>query len=116
MRQWSQLWRFDVDSRRVAGRQVYTSSIWLRGAVGGEVVQFGLDDGMMHAVTLTTSWQRYSYTFPAYVTDGEQTRGFQLLSTAQISPTTPGRADRGKLNDGPICGYLWRDICQWDGA
>ena len=61
--------------------QVYTSSIWLRGAVGGEVVDFGLDDGMMHAVTLTTSWRRYSYTFPAYVTDGEQTRGFQLLST-----------------------------------
>jgi hypothetical protein len=61
--------------------QVYTSSIWLRGAVGGEVVEFGLDDSMMHAVTLTTSWQRYSYTFPAYVTDGEQTRGFQMLST-----------------------------------
>jgi hypothetical protein len=60
--------------------QVYTSSIWLRGGAGGEVVEFGLDDGMMHAVTLTTSWQRYSYTFPAYVTDGEQTRGFQMLS------------------------------------
>ena len=60
--------------------QIYTASVWLRGANGGESVGFGLDDGYMSWVTLTTSWQRYSYTFPAYVTDGEQARGFQVFS------------------------------------
>ena len=71
---------------------------------------------MMHAVTLTTSWQRYSYTFPAYVTDGEQTRGFQMLSTdPSITYYAWGAQTEASSTMGPYVGHLWRDICQWDG-
>ena len=41
----------------------YTVSVWLRGAVGGEVMHIGMSD--YHALTginLTTQWVRYSYT------------------------------------------------------
>ena len=59
--------------------QSYTTSVWLRGASGGEVVDIGVDDCNMSAVTLTTSWQRYQYTIPSY-SSCEPTRGFQILS------------------------------------
>lgn len=36
-----------------------TDSVWLRGEVGGEQVQFG-DSSVRNTVTLTTSWRRYS--------------------------------------------------------
>jgi MBG domain (YGX type)/Bacterial Ig-like domain (group 3)/FG-GAP-like repeat len=76
---------FDSIAGGLQAGTVYTASVWLRGNVGGESVGFGLDDGYMHSVTLTTSWQRYSFTFSAYVTDGEQTRGFQVLSNTPNS-------------------------------
>src|SRR5208282_4257480 len=59
--------------------QSYTTSVWLRGASGGEVVDIGVDDCNMSAVTLTTSWQRYKYTIPSY-SSCEPTRGFQMIS------------------------------------
>jgi len=61
---------------------VYTVSVWLRGANGGESVIFGINDGYMsNVVTLSTSWQRFSITFPSYVSNSEDNRGFQLKGT-----------------------------------
>jgi len=64
----------------VAG-QSYTTSVWLRGANGGEVVAVGVDDCNVTNFTLTTSWQRYSATVPSYASC-EPTRGFQMLSNS----------------------------------
>jgi hypothetical protein len=62
--------------------QSYTNSVWLRGAVGGETVNFGLNDCAMIGVTLTTSWQRYTASWPT-ISSGTATceggRGFQIL-------------------------------------
>ncbi|MBL0509845.1 hypothetical protein [Aeromonas caviae] len=42
---------------------VYTSSVWLRGVVGGEVIRFGIHNSTTGLrVTLTTEWKRYSIT------------------------------------------------------
>lgn len=42
---------------------VYTTSVWLRGAVGGEVVRIGIHNATIGlGVTLTTEWKRYSIT------------------------------------------------------
>ena len=60
--------------------QVYTVSVWLRGAVGGETVNIGLNDGYMVGETLTTAWQRFTYTSPSYTSvSGEDNRGFQII-------------------------------------
>jgi hypothetical protein len=62
--------------------QSYTNSVWLRGAVGGETVNFGLNDCAMINVTLTTSWQRYTASWPTISTGTatcEGGRGFQIL-------------------------------------
>lgn len=60
----------------------YTVSVWLRGASGGEQVIFGINDAYCTSVTLTTTWQRYTYTV-TYSTDGESDRGFQVLDNTQ---------------------------------
>jgi len=71
--------------------QTYTASVWLRGANGGEAVIFGLNDCESTAVTLTTSWQRYTATFPtisssvANCSDGA--RGFQILDNTMPGAT-----------------------------
>ncbi|WP_270807177.1 phage head spike fiber domain-containing protein [Aeromonas sp. QDB25] len=42
---------------------VYTSSVWLRGAVGGENIRIGIHNSTTGLrVTLTTEWKRYSIT------------------------------------------------------
>ncbi|MBP4034264.1 hypothetical protein, partial [Aeromonas sp. PrichA-15] len=42
---------------------VYTSSVWLRGAVGGENIRIGIHNSTTGVrVTLTTEWKRYSVT------------------------------------------------------
>ncbi|AKJ37069.1 hypothetical protein G9455_11770 [Aeromonas hydrophila] len=42
---------------------VYTTSVWLRGAVGGEAVRIGIHNSTVGlGVTLTTEWKRYSIT------------------------------------------------------
>lgn len=58
--------------------QSYTISIWARGAVGGESLIIGVDDCDAATFTLTTTWNRYTYS----VTNSycEPTRGFQFLS------------------------------------
>ena len=48
----------------VAGT-TYTASVWLRGLSGGEVVAFGLNDCAWADVTLSNTWQRYTFTYPA---------------------------------------------------
>jgi hypothetical protein len=65
----------------IAGN-TYTVSVWLRGAIGGESVGFGLNDGYMSWATLSASWRRYAVTFPAYETNGEESRGFQVYSNS----------------------------------
>lgn len=65
--------RFDVTSRytgtnpeltaSLVDGAVYTTSVWLKGAVGGEVVRIGIHNGSVGVpVTLTTEWKRYSVT------------------------------------------------------
>jgi hypothetical protein len=42
---------------------VYTTSVWLRGAVGGENIRIGIHNAVPGVrVTLTTEWKRYSVT------------------------------------------------------
>ncbi|WP_324042713.1 phage head spike fiber domain-containing protein [Aeromonas caviae] len=42
---------------------VYTTSVWLRGAVGGENIRIGIHNSLPGVrVTLTTEWKRYSVT------------------------------------------------------
>jgi hypothetical protein len=66
---------------------IYTASIWLKGAVGGEQIYLGLTDNGANKyrlrVTLTTAWQRfsvtagvaaaYSFTLGTDLNDGGQT-------------------------------------------
>lgn len=61
---------------------VYTISIWMKGAVGGEQVYIGLADGIGpgNPFVLTTSWQRYTWTSPPYVSAGQDNRGFEFFS------------------------------------
>jgi hypothetical protein len=62
--------------------QSYTNSVWLRGAVGGETVSFGLNDCAMVGVTLTSSWKRYTAIWPTISTATatcESGRGFQVI-------------------------------------
>ena len=82
---------------------VYTVSAWLRGGAGGEVVSFGLEDGTwLNTVTLTTSWQRYSFTFPAYSPDGESNRGFEIFSqSADATYYLWGAQTEARSNEGP---------------
>ena len=42
--------------------QIYTVSIWLKGAAGGESFSFGLSDYDQTGVTLTNQWQFYTFT------------------------------------------------------
>ncbi len=51
-----------IPSGLTAGR-TYTASVWLRGAVGGEGVSFGLNDCAYDGVMLTNTWKRYTVTF-----------------------------------------------------
>ena len=44
--------------------KTYTTSIWARGAVGGEGLQIGfMDTQQTPIISLTTSWKKYSYTW-----------------------------------------------------
>jgi RHS repeat-associated protein len=47
----------------LATGQSYTVSTWMRGAVGGEYVELGLNDCALVGIQLTTTWTRYSQTF-----------------------------------------------------
>lgn len=78
----------------------YTISAWMRGAIGGEHVTFGGAAGTVQstAVVLTTSWQRYSFTFvspssgasPAFFA-GLSTSSTYYLYQAQLEQTSaPG--------------------------
>jgi len=87
--------------------QTYTTSVWLRGASGGEAVQFGLNDCAKTGVTLTTSWQRYTYTFSsisssiASCTSGVE--GFEVLDNSMPSVTyyVWGPQTEASSNEGP---------------
>lgn len=61
----------------------YTVSLYVRGAVGGETVVIGLADNRGQSYTLTTSWQRITYTGkndnPS--TDYNYLRSFQVASS-----------------------------------
>ena len=59
----------------VAGK-TYTTSVYLRGSVGGETIYFGLNDTHQGSVNVTTSWVRYSYTFTNI---SSTSRGFQFV-------------------------------------
>jgi hypothetical protein len=75
----------------LATGQTYTASVWLRGLNGGEVVAFGLNDCAWAPVTLTTTWQRFTFSFPAIspaianCVDGA--RGFQVADNSDPGAT-----------------------------
>lgn len=56
----------------------YTVSLYVRGAVGGEVLFFGLTDSYQANYTLTTSWQRITFTGINNRTDYQLGRIFQF--------------------------------------
>lgn len=60
--------------------QVYTASVWIKGANGGEIVNVGIDDNNTQSFTLSTSWVRYSVTSPAFVSGNQDSRIFEFYS------------------------------------
>ena len=56
----------------------YTISLYVRGAVGGEVLFFGLTDSYQANYTLTTEWQRITFTGINNRTDYQLGRIFQF--------------------------------------
>lgn len=56
----------------------YTVSLYVRGAVGGEVLFFGLTDSYQSNYTLTTEWKRITYTGINDRTDYQLGRIFQF--------------------------------------
>jgi RHS repeat-associated protein len=71
--------------------QTYTASVWLRGANGGEIINFGFNDCSTIGVTLTTSWKRYVAIYssiPAGIANcGTGSRGFQVLDVSSPNAT-----------------------------
>jgi hypothetical protein len=60
----------------ITSGKTYTTSFYARGAVGGETLDYGVNDGYMtYSQALTTTWTRYSVSF-GNVTN--TTRGFQF--------------------------------------
>lgn len=59
--------------------QVYTISIWGKSVTGGISALLGMNDSFQFGITLTTSWQRFSYT-SAIVTNLD--RGLQIVVAA----------------------------------
>ena len=80
--------------------KTYTASIYIRGAVGGEIVGFGFSDSRGATYTLTTSWQRISFTWiPPVITNYDADRAMQLtLGTANSTVYIYG----AQLELGPI--------------
>ena len=62
--------------------QTYTFSVYLKGTVNGQKVGLGDNNVILNTFTLTTSWQRYTFTFTGSV----QTTAFYLLSGNYFSP------------------------------
>lgn len=71
---WGRYWN---SSSTVSSGVNYTLSIYVRGAVGGEVVTFGITDGNTSNYTLTTQWQKITYTANAT----SNSRGLQIFSS-----------------------------------
>jgi len=66
--------------------QTHTVSLYARGAIGGEVLNFGITDSRQSSFTLTTAWQRLTYTGINNLTDYQAGRILQFASTG-ISTT-----------------------------
>jgi hypothetical protein len=62
--------------------QTYTFSVYLKGTVNGQKVGLGDNNFILNTFTITTSWQRYTFTFTGSV----QTTAFYLLSGNYFSP------------------------------
>jgi hypothetical protein len=73
--------RYESGGTLVSGN-TYTTSIWARCASGTVSMNFGLSDYYTTTVTLTTTWQRFSFTWN-YTPPGQPERVFQFFSTNQ---------------------------------
>jgi hypothetical protein len=62
--------------------QTYTFSVYLKGTVNGQKVGLGDNGNILNNFTITTSWQRYTFTFTGSV----QNTPFYLLSGNYFSP------------------------------
>jgi hypothetical protein len=71
---WGRYWN---TTNTVVSGVNYTLSIYVRGAVGGEVITFGITDGNTSTYTLTTEWQKITYTADAT----SNSRGLQIFSS-----------------------------------
>jgi hypothetical protein len=56
---WGVFW---LGSTIVNTTDTYTASLYVRGAVAGDTVNFGFNDSQVATFTLSTSWQRITYT------------------------------------------------------
>ena len=73
---WGIVWDSTPGGSIVSTGQTYTASLYVRGVNGGESIAFGLDDPNGSLFTLTTSWQRLTYTG---VISQSPTRGLQTI-------------------------------------
>jgi hypothetical protein len=62
--------------------QTYTFSVYLKGTVNGQKVGLGDNVNILNNFTITTSWQRYTFTFTGSI----QVTPFYLLSGNYFSP------------------------------
>lgn len=69
-----------------------------RGAVGGEVVTFGVPDGEMKTLTLTTTWTVYSLEVTVAALNDPQT-GLTEAFFWEIHPATPAQAIQFAVSD-----------------
>lgn len=93
---WGIIWDPAVGSSIVSTGQTYTASIYARGVNGGDPFSFGIDDSNSQGFTLTTSWQRYTYTGRA---TQSPLRGLQTRLTA---PNTACYIYGAQLETGPV--------------
>ena len=64
---WGFMWN---SSSTIISQSVYTATVYAKGKVGGEGMNFGLNDAQLNGYTLTTNWQRLTYTAVAASTTG----------------------------------------------
>lgn len=110
---WGVLWN---GSTIVNTTDTFTISLYVRGSVAGDTVQFGFNDSQTSPYTLTTSWQRITYTGIPNSTS----RGIQIyingvnktyyISGAQVEKGTTANPYYSTTTTSKTRGTTWTDL------
>ena len=103
----------------LASGGTYTTSIYARGASGGETFVYGLNDTHGVGTTLTTTWTRYTTTFSSITNTGRGLQFYNSTATSQVyyiwgpqttsgSAAGPYAASVGATNG--TANLSWRDM------